>query len=283
MKRVIELLLVLLSAVLLPAGLACAQVVSNTVDGLWQGKIKQNNREYRIVLHIGSTSSLDSPDTGKLGIPILSVSNEHNSLSFVLDDLKISFRGKLSEDQSKLVGEWTQGNAKSEISLTRLTQAPQFDKDGPYLFSSNCAYCHAPFNPVRAPWPQNLQLMTEQAILRALETGKMRAQVAIMTHEQCVVLASYLGRHESAQSGKTNACPTNQPAGASSFVWNGWGVDLFNSRFQPDAVAGLSKAQLAQLRVKWTLGFPGATNAGGPPTIIVDRLYAVSYHHACRG
>ena len=190
MKRVIELLLVLLSAVLLPAGLAC-----NTVDGLWQGKIKQNNREYRIVLRIGSTSSLDSPDTGKLGIPILSVSNEHNSLSFVLDDLKISFRGKLSEDQSKLVGEWTQGNAKSEISLTRLTQAPQFDKDGPYLFSSNCASCHAPFNPVRAPWPQNLQLMTEQAILRALETGKMRAQDAIMTHEQRVVLASYLGRH----------------------------------------------------------------------------------------
>ena len=273
MKRAIELFLVLLSAVLLPAGLACAQVVSNSVDGLWQGKIKQNDREYRIVLHIGSTSSLDSPDTGKLGIPILSVSNEHNSLSFVLDDLKISFRGKLSEDQSKLVGEWTQGNAKSEISLTRPTHAPQFDKDGPYLFRSNWASCHAPFNPVRAQWPQNLQLMTEQVILRALETGKMRAQGAIMTHEQRVALASYLGRHESAQSGKTNACPTNQPAGASSSLWNGWGVDLFNSRFQPDAFAGLSKAQVPRLRVKWTLGFPGATNAGGPPTIIGDRLY----------
>src|SRR5215831_15616723 len=114
MKRVIELSLLLLSAVLLPAGLAFAQVVSNTVDGLWQGKIKQNDREYRIVLHIGSTSSLDSPDTGKLGIRILSVSKELNSLSFALDDVKISFRGKLSEDQSKLVGEWTQGNAKSE-------------------------------------------------------------------------------------------------------------------------------------------------------------------------
>ncbi len=84
MKRVIQLLCVLLSAVLLPAGPACAQVVSNTVDGLWQGKIKQNNREYRIVLHIGSTSSLDSPDTGKLG---------------------------------KLVGEWTQGNAKIYLGV----------------------------------------------------------------------------------------------------------------------------------------------------------------------
>src|SRR6266550_8781233 len=98
MKRVIELLLVLLSAVLLPAGLACAQVVSNTVDGLWQGKIKQNNREYRIVLHIGSTSSLDSPDTGKLGIPLHSVTKEQNSFAFSIDELKISFRGKLSED-----------------------------------------------------------------------------------------------------------------------------------------------------------------------------------------
>ena len=50
-------------------------------------------------------------------------------------------------------------------------------------------------------------------------------------------------------------------------------MDLFNSRFQPDAFAGLSKAQVAQLGVKWTLGSPGATNAGGPPTIIGDRLY----------
>lgn len=273
MKRTIQLLLALLSVVSLPAGLACAQVVSNNVDGLWQGKIKQNNLEYRIVLHIGSTSSLDSPDTGKLRIPIHSVSKEQNSLSFILDELKISFRGKLSEDQSKLVGEWTQGNAKSEISLTRLTQAPQFDKDGPYLFSSNCASCHAEFNAVRAPWLQTLQLMTEQAILRALETGKMRAQGAIMTHEQRVALASYLGRRESAQSGKTNACPANQPARASTSRWNGWGADLFNSRFQPDASAGLSKAQVAQLRVKWALGFQGATNAGGPPTIIGDRLY----------
>lgn len=273
MKRTIELLLASSLVVSLPVGLAFAQLVSNSADGLWQGKVNRNHREYRIVLHIGSTSFLDSPDTGRLGIPITSVSKEQNTLAFSIDELKTSFRGKLGEDQLKLVGEWTQDNVKSELSLTRLTQPPQFDKDGAYLFVSSCASCHTPFNPVRAPWPQTLNLMTGQAILQALETGKMRSQGTTMTHEQRAALASYLGRRENAQSGNTNACPANQPAGASTSLWNGWGVDLFNSRFQPDALAGLGKTQVVRLRVKWAYGLPGATSAGGPPTIIGDRLY----------
>jgi polyvinyl alcohol dehydrogenase (cytochrome) len=150
--------------------------------------------------------------------------------------------------------------------------------EGEKLFAGHCASCHAPFNAMRAPWPQTLQLMTAQTILAALETGKMQAQGASMTHEERFTLANYLGRHETAAATKANACPADhatsaESAGEGTAIWNGWGVDIVNSRFQPEAAASLRKEDVAKLKVKWTFGFVGATYAGGPPTIIGDRLY----------
>ncbi len=147
---------------------------------------------------------------------------------------------------------------------------------GEKLFTEHCASCHAPFNAVRAPWPQTLQLMTAQTILAALETGKMQAQGATMTHEERFTLANYLGRHETATATKANSCPASPAsiaAGPSAARWNGWGVDIDNSRFQPEAMAQLTKEDVAKLKVKWAYGMPGATGAGGQPTIIGDALY----------
>jgi polyvinyl alcohol dehydrogenase (cytochrome) len=155
----------------------------------------------------------------------------------------------------------------------RPTNAAADPAAGEKLFTEHCATCHAPFNAVRAPWPQTLQLMTSQTILQALETGKMQAQGASMTHDERFTLANYLGRHEPAAAAKANACPAGEPGGASTARWNGWGVDVVNSRYQPGAPAGLQKEDIAKLKVKWAYEMPGATNAGGPPTIIGDALY----------
>jgi polyvinyl alcohol dehydrogenase (cytochrome) len=145
--------------------------------------------------------------------------------------------------------------------------------DGEKLFTAHCASCHTPFNAMRAPWPQTLQLMTAETILQALETGKMQAQGATMTHEERFTLANYLGRHETATATKPNSCPANLAADASAARWNGWGVDIENSRFQPESMARLRKADVAKLKVKWAFGMAGATYAGGQPTIIGERLY----------
>jgi polyvinyl alcohol dehydrogenase (cytochrome) len=158
------------------------------------------------------------------------------------------------------------------------TQSAGPAPEGEKLFAGHCASCHAPFNAVRAPWPQTLQLMTAQAILQALETGKMQAQGATMTHEERFTLANYLGRHETATATKANSCPVN-PANADAAAstsaprWNGWGVDIDNSRFQHKSMAQLTKADVAKLKVKWAYGMQGATGAGGQPTIIGDALY----------
>jgi len=50
--------------------------------------------------------------------------------------------------------------------------------------------------------------------------------------------------------------------------WNGWGADLGNSRFQPAAMAGLTRDQVSLLRLKWAFGFLGRPAAVAQPTIV---------------
>src|SRR2546422_8837521 len=46
-------------------------------------------------------------------------------------------------------------------------------QSGDTLFQTQCAQCHNPGNAVGAPLPETLRQMSWQAILAALETGKM--------------------------------------------------------------------------------------------------------------
>src|SRR5689334_14303683 len=72
-----------------------------------------------------------------------------------------------------------------------------------------------------------------------------------------------------------NQCKANSPLmdGASGFAWNGWGADVFNSRFQPAEKARLTAAQIARLRVKWAFGIPGAKQVFGEPAVFAGRVF----------
>ena len=145
-------------------------------------------------------------------------------------------------------------------------------QDGKALFAAHCQSCHAPFNPTRAPWEDTLRLMMRSTILNALESGKMKSVGDGMSHDERASVASYLGQPDVARKAPVNACPANSAPMANSPLWNGWGSDLSNSRFQPEKAAGLTKAQIPRLKVKWAFGYAGATSAGGPPTVIGERL-----------
>jgi polyvinyl alcohol dehydrogenase (cytochrome) len=56
-------------------------------------------------------------------------------------------------------------------------------------------------------------------------------------------------------------------------AWNGWGVDLLNSRFQPAAGAQLTATRVAQLQLKWAFGFPGVKSVLGQPTVAGGRVF----------
>jgi polyvinyl alcohol dehydrogenase (cytochrome) len=66
-------------------------------------------------------------------------------------------------------------------------------------------------------------------------------------------------------------CPQNSvefPQRLDGPRWNGWGADLSNSRFQPAAMAGLTRDQVPSLHLKWAFGFVGRSAAVAQPTVV---------------
>jgi polyvinyl alcohol dehydrogenase (cytochrome) len=72
-----------------------------------------------------------------------------------------------------------------------------------------------------------------------------------------------------AQSGRCPA-PAPEPVSTPS-DWNGWGVDLANSRFQPHAQ--LTSAQAPRLKLKWAFGFAGVKSVMGQPSVVGGSVF----------
>lgn len=58
--------------------------------------------------------------------------------------------------------------------------------------------------------------------------------------------------------------------------WNGWGAGVANTRFQTAEQAGLTAAQVPNLKLKWAFGLPGATSARSQPAVGGGRLFVAS-------
>ena len=117
--------------------------------------------------------------------------------------------------------------------------------------------------------------MPWEDILRALDSGVMKAQGASLTADERKAVARYLGRVDSSVPAPMGGhCPAgSMPVPGSS--WNGWGADDFNTRFQP-AAAHIDAGSVGRLRLKWAFGFPNGATAFGQPTIVDGRLYTGS-------
>ena len=150
----------------------------------------------------------------------------------------------------------------------------QSQPDGKALFAANCAMCHAPGGDARAPLPEVLQQRPNESIIVALEAGPMRSQGARMTAVERRAVANYLSPRTAAddQPPKPNNCASNKPL-ENLNGWQGWGVDLQNSRFQTAAGAGLSASDIPKLKVKWAFGVPYEVTVEAQPTVIGDRVY----------
>lgn len=110
-------------------------------------------------------------------------------------------------------------------------------------FTESCATCHG--NPAvkNAPDLATLRQMTPESIYAALTTGLMRVQAQNLSDDVKVALTVYLsGRKPGiAAIADAKALPNQcsaTPMDLSLPMWNGWGVDLNNSRFEPRKSAG---------------------------------------------
>ena len=156
-----------------------------------------------------------------------------------------------------------------------ITAAAAQKPDGGALFRKNCSTCHYPGNPTRAPLPGVLASITRQSIADSLEKGTMKAQAANLTAAERAAVVDYIvaGAPEAQVQAAANKCSTPPPAFMEIAGWNGWGVDLANTRFQPGKAAGLTPEQVGKLKLKWAFGIPDASAAYGQPTIADGRLF----------
>src|SRR5580700_3016010 len=86
-----------------------------------------------------------------------------------------------------------------------------------------------------------------------------------------VILVGAAGAH--AAQAKLNNCPDPSVSLNALRGWNGWGVDLANTRFQPANIAGLEASDVPGLKLKWAFGLPGTGGVYGQPTIAEGALF----------
>ncbi|MEO8176351.1 MAG: PQQ-binding-like beta-propeller repeat protein [Sphingomicrobium sp.] len=138
---------------------------------------------------------------------------------------------------------------------------------GKDLFETNCAGCHNGAVP-KAPQQVWLEMMSPDAVLAALNGGVMARQAAALSPQQRVQIAEYLSRISLADykaPAPSARCPSAQLAGNQPPALVGWGHD--NRRFVPASVAGLAKADVPRLKLKWAFAYPGAIRARSQPAI----------------
>jgi len=152
------------------------------------------------------------------------------------------------------------------------------DEDSARLYRERCAACHDQPKD-RTPARDALRALKPEVIVEALTRGSMRVQGEALDESQRRALALYLSDQPFAAAALAEqAAPAvcSPKAGALALRdtdWNGWGLDLHNTRFQPRP--GLDAADVPRLKVKWVYEYPGRS-AYGQPTIVGGRVFVTS-------
>jgi len=163
--------------------------------------------------------------------------------------------------------------------LVTLAAAAQSAPGGETLYQKACSKCHDG-GVERAPTLATLKQMSPESIRFALTNGSMaKLDLGLTAAEIAAISESLSGKLLSA-----TALPQQVfcPAGAAFEApfgkpyWNGWGVNAFQHRFQPAAMAQLMADQVPKLKLKWAFAFPASTRAWAQPAVVGGRIFAGS-------
>src|SRR5579862_2499558 len=149
-------------------------------------------------------------------------------------------------------------------------------------FQTKCMGCHG--NPAmagRVPDPATLRPLPPEKIYEALTTGPMKVQGSALSDDQKRMVAVFMSGRTfgSAEQGDAknmpNRCEANPPLTDPSAgpTWIGWSPDVTNTRYQTAKAAGLTAAQVPQLKLKWAFGYPTGVSAFGQPAVASGRVF----------
>lgn len=152
-------------------------------------------------------------------------------------------------------------------------------QDGAALYATHCAQCHDAGNAQsRVPGRSAMQAMSFDHVLGTLASGSMVAMAKERSDAERRAIAAFVtGKAATGVAadaeGRCTQVAGGFPLPLDGPRWNGWGVDLANSRFQTADMAGLTAEQVPRLRLKWAYAFPGASVSFAPPTIVGGLLF----------
>ena len=177
------------------------------------------------------------------------------------------------------------GFAQQTASQSSVSQPPGPQRIsegfGAKQFGDNCRMCHGTPPAERAPDLAALKRMPPEKIYAAITTGEMKEHAKNLSDVDKRAIAEFMaGRRLGAGETGDARAMSNRCAGnatvhdlTSASSWNGWGVDMSNTRFQTAKAAGLSAGQVSRLRLKWAFGVPGATSMYQQPTIVDGKVF----------
>jgi polyvinyl alcohol dehydrogenase (cytochrome) len=167
------------------------------------------------------------------------------------------------------------------VAPAALAQAP----DGEAVYKQHCAGCHEGSLP-RMPSREALRRLTPEHVETALSSFSMRRQAAALSPaERRAVAAFVTGRPAGSYRAPLEVIPktaycsaavANNTAAFADQSWNGWGLDMRNTRFQSTQGAGLSAADVPRLKLKWAFGVPGVSASGSQMSVVGNRLFVGS-------
>lgn len=166
------------------------------------------------------------------------------------------------------------------VCLLALITPVLYAQDGAAIYKERCASCHdAPQG--RVPALSTIKQMTGAAIYAALTNGTMKSRAEGLATSDIFALIGYIGPKDVAQPAQVTIAPTCKSPGvfrpsANSPEWNGWSTSATNSRFQDQAAAGLTAADVSRLKLKWAFNLGDVTTARGQPVIVGGRVFATS-------
>src|SRR5580658_1610980 len=163
-----------------------------------------------------------------------------------------------------------------------LAQAPA-GADGAAYYQQSCASCHDG-GLDRAPSRDTFKAMAPEQVLTAMESGPMISMASRRTAAERRAIAEFVTGKALGNPIPTTPLPQAMCSGpahdlsdpTAGPLWNGWGENTANTRFQDSKAAGLTAAQIPRLKVKWAFGFPGELTSNAQPTLAGGRVFTGS-------
>jgi hypothetical protein len=99
--------------------------VSKELEGDWDGTLQTPGRGFRIIVHFRNraddtvAATIDTPDTGGLGLPLNAVKVAGRKVEFGIRIAHAAFQGTLSADGSELAGQFTHDETGVPLTLRK--------------------------------------------------------------------------------------------------------------------------------------------------------------------